>query len=61
LRGFIGCRYFIKEGSVKYAVEMISGGMMYVPGFMNIGTGVQTLLRGSARTGRSSHKLMKIG
>jgi hypothetical protein len=31
---------------MKYAVEMISGDMIYIPGFINIGSGVQKLLSG---------------
>jgi hypothetical protein len=30
---------------MKYAVEMASGGMTYVPSFVKIGSGVQHLLR----------------
>jgi hypothetical protein len=30
---------------MKYAVEMDSYGMMYIPSFMKIGRGVQTMLR----------------
>jgi hypothetical protein len=30
---------------MKYAVEMISGGMANVPSFMNIGEGIQRVLR----------------
>jgi hypothetical protein len=30
---------------MKYAVEMASCGMIYVPSFMKIGTGVQAILR----------------
>jgi hypothetical protein len=31
---------------MKYAIEMASGGMIYVPSFMIIGTGIQNLLDG---------------
>jgi hypothetical protein len=34
---------------MNYAVEMGSGGMIYIPSFMNNGTGVQALLRFSLR------------
>jgi hypothetical protein len=34
---------------VKYAVEMGSGGMIYIPSFMTIGSGIQTLLEGERR------------
>jgi hypothetical protein len=30
---------------MKYATEMASSGMMYVPNFRKIGTGVQAILR----------------
>jgi hypothetical protein len=29
------------EEFVKYAVEMDSGAMIYIPGFINIGSGIQ--------------------
>jgi hypothetical protein len=29
---------------MKYAVEMASGGMMYIPSFITIGSGIQKLL-----------------
>jgi hypothetical protein len=31
---------------MKYAVEMGSGAMMYIPSFPNIGSGIQILIRG---------------
>jgi hypothetical protein len=30
---------------MKYAVEMASGGMIYIPSFMMIGSGIQVILR----------------
>jgi uncharacterized protein YraI len=30
---------------MKYAVEMGSGGMMYIPSFMMIGTGVRAIVK----------------
>jgi hypothetical protein len=30
---------------MKYAVEMASGGMIYVPGFITIGSGVREIVR----------------
>jgi hypothetical protein len=30
---------------VKYAIEIASCGMIYIPGFKKIGTGVQAILR----------------
>jgi hypothetical protein len=37
---------------MKYAVEMASCGMIYLPSFMKIGTGVQTILRFFLRNSR---------
>jgi hypothetical protein len=34
---------------MKYAVEMISDGMIYVPSFMKIGLDIQVILRSSPR------------
>jgi hypothetical protein len=31
---------------MKYAVEMASGGMTYIPNFINIGSGIQKLIAG---------------
>jgi hypothetical protein len=31
---------------MKYAVEMGSGAMMYIPSFMKIGSGIQKLMGG---------------
>jgi hypothetical protein len=33
---------------MKYAVDMDSGSMIYVPSFINIGSGIQKLIRGYA-------------
>jgi hypothetical protein len=33
------------EGIHKYSVGMVSCGMIYLPSFMKIGTGVQAILR----------------
>jgi hypothetical protein len=35
---------------MKFAVEMTSGGIMYILSFMNIGAGVQKLLEEDAHT-----------
>jgi hypothetical protein len=37
------------EGFMKYAVEMASGVMMYIPGFIKIGSGIQKLIGGIHR------------
>jgi hypothetical protein len=34
---------------MKYAVEMGSGGMTYIPSFIKIGSGIQTLIGGTQR------------
>jgi hypothetical protein len=31
---------------LKYAVEMASGGMIYIPSFIKIGSGIQKLIGG---------------
>jgi hypothetical protein len=43
------------EGFFKYAIEMGSVAMIYVPSFVKIGSGIQKLLRGDTQT-RKSHK-----
>jgi hypothetical protein len=35
---------------MKYAVEVASGGMIYIPSFIKIGSGVQKLLERDAQT-----------
>jgi hypothetical protein len=35
------------DGFMKYAVEMGSGGMIYVPSFIKIGSGIQKLTEGT--------------
>jgi hypothetical protein len=37
---------------MKYAVEMGSGAMIYIPSFIKIGPGFQKLIRGHTRTHR---------
>jgi hypothetical protein len=39
---------------MRYAVEMGSGAMMYIPSFIKIGSGIQKLMVGDTQT----HKLM---
>jgi hypothetical protein len=41
---------------MKYAVEMGPGAMIYIPSFLKIGSGTQTLIGGVTKTGRRSHK-----
>jgi hypothetical protein len=35
---------------MKYAVEMDSGAMMYIPSFIKIGSGIQKLTAGDTQT-----------
>jgi hypothetical protein len=39
-------------GFMKYAVEMGSGAMMYIPSFIKIDSGIQKLTRGHSQTHR---------
>jgi hypothetical protein len=54
------------EGLFNYAVEMGSGAMIYVPTFINIGSGIQKIIWGDtqlhrcAHTARWSHKPISI-
>jgi hypothetical protein len=34
---------------MKYATEMGSGAMIYIPSFVKIGSGIQKLIRGPSR------------
>jgi hypothetical protein len=34
------------EGFMKYAIEMSSGAMIYIPSFIKIGSGIQKLIVG---------------
>jgi hypothetical protein len=45
---------------MNYVVEMTSGGMMYVPSFINIGSGIQKLLRGHPYTETQAHAQTKV-
>jgi hypothetical protein len=46
---------------MKCAIEMDSGGMMYIPSFINIGSGVQKLITGTHRHTDSTGISLKIG
>jgi hypothetical protein len=35
---------------MKYTVEMASDGMIYIPSFIKVGSGIQKLLRGDTHT-----------
>jgi hypothetical protein len=39
-------------GFMKYAVEMGSGAMIYIPSFVKNGSGIQTLIAGDTQTHR---------
>jgi hypothetical protein len=41
---------------MKYAVEMGSGSMIYIPSFIEIGSATQKLIEGDTQTGWRSHK-----
>jgi hypothetical protein len=41
---------------MKYAVEMSSGVMIYIPSFIKIGSGIGNLVGGDTQTAWRSHK-----
>jgi hypothetical protein len=43
---------------MKYAVERGSGAMIYIPSFINIGPGIQTLIRGDSQAHRQHGDLI---
>jgi hypothetical protein len=45
------------EGSVKYAVEVGSGAITYMPIFIKIGSGIQTFITEDTQTHRQYGKL----
>jgi hypothetical protein len=45
---------------MKYAVEMGSGAMIYIPGFMKIGSGIQKLIWGDTQTHRQQGDLISL-
>jgi hypothetical protein len=45
---------------MKYAVEMGSGAMIYIPSFMKIGSGIQKLIRGNTQTQRQQGDLISL-
>jgi hypothetical protein len=48
-------------GFMKYTAEMDSSGMIYIPGFKNIGTGVQAILGFCLRNLRGCNVSITIG
>jgi hypothetical protein len=45
---------------MKYNVEMDSGGMMYIPNFVKIGSGIQKLLLGYTQARRQQDDLISL-
>jgi hypothetical protein len=45
---------------MKYAVEMGSGAMIYMPSFMYIGSGIENLVRGIHRQTDSNGDLVRL-
>jgi hypothetical protein len=45
---------------MKYAVEMGSGAMIYIPSFMNTGSGIQHLIGGRYTYRRTERKVKVI-
>jgi hypothetical protein len=45
---------------MKYAIDMGSGAMIYIPSFMKIGPGVQKLLKRDTQTHRQHDDLISI-
>jgi hypothetical protein len=41
---------------MKYAVEMGSGTMIYIPSFLRTGSGIQKLIKGDTQAAWLSHK-----
>jgi hypothetical protein len=44
---------------MKYAVEMGSGAMTYIPNFIKIGSGIQNLMRGDSQTHKHTQTAWK--
>jgi hypothetical protein len=47
-------------GLIKYAVEMDSGAMIYIPNFIKIGSGIQMLMGGIHRHTRQQGDLINL-
>jgi hypothetical protein len=45
---------------MKYAVEMDSGAMMYIPSFIKIGSGIRKFIRGDTQTHRQHGDLISL-
>jgi hypothetical protein len=45
---------------MKYAVEMGSGAMIYIPSFIKISLGIQTFRRGDSQTHRQHGNLISL-
>jgi hypothetical protein len=45
---------------MKYAVEMGSGAMIYIPSFVQIGSGIQTFIKADTQTHREQGHLISL-
>jgi hypothetical protein len=45
---------------MKYAIEMGSGAMIYIPSFIQIGSGIQKLIGGDSQTHREHGDLTSL-
>jgi hypothetical protein len=45
---------------MKYAVEMGSGAMIYIPSFIKIGTGIQNLIRRDTQVHKQQGDLISL-
>jgi hypothetical protein len=45
---------------MKYAVEMSSGALIYIPSFIHIGSGIQKLMEGKTQTHRQHGDLISL-
>jgi hypothetical protein len=45
---------------MKYAIEMGSGAMIYIPSFITIGSGIQRLVGGDTQTQRQHGDLISL-
>jgi hypothetical protein len=45
---------------MKYAIEMGSGAMIYVPSFIKIGSGIQKLIGGDTQTHRQERERISL-
>jgi hypothetical protein len=48
------------NGFIKYAVEMVSGTMIYIQSFIKTGSGIQKLIAGESQTHRRQGVLISL-